>query len=443
MFENILRTRLLSIIATAYFAIYSIFLLTKLFSPFNFGTMNAVFFTVILLTLIGLWGLWKQQKFFNKLFWKYFSTFQLLIAVSYFYTTYKVMVIMSPIFIIKILLFLPLYFAILFYANKNGKVWGTPEDGEVPTLEKINTIFFVGLVFITAAYNPFLQEQVLTPADYNSLGVQSGNRGDLFGEKRFYMMGLKAAKKLKQEDTAPVGKIYLNLSSYSNMGLDFKASILYATKAIKLYQDLLDKKKIDKKSSEYLRLGDAYYLAGASAADMDLNQRVLYLNQAMAIYTELKDNEGLARCNESLGNAYRRAKDYKKSKLYFEKAEKIALKNNLIELLAHNYSVYADSLLDQKKYAEAEEIGLKAINILKNNGAADNYSPFTLGKAYATIGEIYQAQGKCEEARENYSIGMPMLYKRMSIPLPTEFMIKLRNDECKAIKTSKKKEMKQ
>lgn len=428
--------RVLLIVGTLYLIFYSIFSLVNLFLIKNTGVLNLIFYGTLLITLVGSWGLWNQKKIFSRPFWKYFLIFQLVFSPCYFYFLYNI----SPVFVGKIALFLPLCFIIYFYAFKKDLIWKIAEEVQTTqnnTIDfKSHAIFFIGLILITLLYNPFPKDN-LSPSDYNSLGVRAAYRGDVAGEKRFYFKGLKAAKKLHQEDTAAVAKIYHNLSICYDEGLNEKASVFYDLKAIAIYEKLLKENKIKKGSQEYHMLGEAYYVAGASDITGDIKKKIQYLNKAMKIFIELKDNRGIATCNEGFGTVYNNAKDYKRSKIYYEKAIRISDKNNIQDLLANNYKMYADSLFDQKKYAQAEKFALMAINTYKKDENQDPTIQRRLGNAYTVLGKIKSAQGNCEDATKYYSIGIPIMNQTVKKPeLIIKLHLKMLKDECEASKVS-------
>lgn len=434
--------RVLLILGTLFLIFYSIFFLVNLFPAIHANSLEKIFYWILLITLLGLWGLWNQKKIFNQSFWKVFLFVQLIVPLYYFYMTYSTLNGLPLVLINKILLLLPLCIIIYFYAFKNYEIWNIPEEVRILPNNKIalksHSIFLIGAILITLLYNPFPQDK-LSPAEYNSLGFQAAGRGDSAAEKRFYFKGLKAAKKMHMEDTKDVAKIYHNLSIYYDEKFNEKASIFYDLKAIAIYEKLLKENKINKKSSEYHMLAEGYYVLGTNNATKDAKTNIYYLNKAMTIFKDLKDDRWISMCNQGLGTVYSKNKDYRLSKFYFEQASAIAKKEKINDVLADTYKQYADSLFAQKKYKQAEEFAKKAINTFEKNDKKAFYNERQLGNSYNVLAKIYAAQGNCNEANKYYSIGIPMMNKSVRL---TEFevnrTIRKYQDECQASNTSNK-----
>lgn len=433
--------RILLIIGTLYLVFYSIFLLSNVTSAANTNSLNPIFYGLILITLAGSWGWWNQKKIFSKSFWKYFLIFQIVFYLIYFYITYNLAKGITPIFIEKILLFLPLCFIIYFYAFKNDLVWEISDEAKTTQNNIINfknhSVFFISLILITLLYNPFPQDN-LTPAEYNSLGVQAGNRGDLVAERRYYMKGLKAAKKLHQENSPDVGKIYFNLAINYDQRFNEKASGIYAIKAINIYKNLV-KHKGENQNNQYSDiLAESYRSAGSNDTVKPIEKRILYISEAIIIFQNIKDNRGLSISYQALADVYSDIGDYTKSKLYYEDAIKIAKNSKINDVLADNYKLYADSLFAQKKYNDAEKIVQKSIRIFKDSDKqVPNYSR-QLGNAYNVLAKIYSTQGKCDESIKYYSLGVPMMNQSVKLnPVAIKLILKDFKDKCELQKVKK------
>lgn len=438
MFNKSTSPRILFILGTLYLTFYSIYLLINIFALVHTSSLDVIFYGVILITLVGSWGLWNQKKIFNKSFWKGFLIFQSSFSLYYFYFSDNMIKSANSVYIYKTLLFLPLCFLIYFYAFKNDAIWNISEGAEFPKNASISLknhfIFFIGLILITLSCNPFPQDN-LSPAEYNSLGVQAASQGDIAGEKRFYLKGLKAAKKIHKEDTPVVAKIYHNLSIHYDERFNEKASVFYTLKAIAIYEKLLKENKINKQSQEYHMLAEGYYAVGTSDVITDTKKKLLYLNKAMNIFIELKDNSWQANCYQGFGKVYSKNKDYRQSKLYYEKAIAIAKKNKIKDVLADIYKMYADSLFDQKEYAQAEKFAQKAIAIFKKDVSPNIPRQYQFGNAYTVLAKINAAQGKCDESAKYNSIGMPMMNKSVGLSDPViKRLINDSKNKCEASK---------
>lgn len=426
--------RVLLILGTLYLVFYSIFLLNNLFSVTNTSSLNLAFYGLILITLAGSWGLWNQKKIFSKSFWKYFLTFQIVFSLVYFYVTYNLAKGINPLFIEKVLLVLPLCFIIYFYAFKNDFIWEMPEEAKTTQDNTINfkshSVFFISLFLITLLYNPFPQDN-LTPAEYNSLGVQAGNRGDLVAERRYYMKGLKAAKKLHKENSPDVGKIYFNLAINYDTRFNEEASGIYAVKAINIYKNLVGSGRKNQNNQYYHILAESYRFAGSNDTIKPVEKRISYIKEAITIFQNIKDNRGLSISYQALADVYSDTGEYKKSKLYYEKAMEIAKNNKINDVLADNYKLYADSLFDQKKYNDAEKMVQKSIMLFKDNGRQDLSHLRQLGNAYNVLAKIYSEQGKCDKSIEYYSLGVPMMNQSVKLnPLVIKLILKDFKDKC-------------
>lgn len=434
-------TKFLFALGTLYVVIYSIFLIRDFFEVANVSPLMSGFYAVIFITFIGSWSLWNQKKVFNKSFWKYFLIFQLTLSTTYFYINGNLIKGISPIFIEKLILFIPLCLIIYLYTFKSDFIWNNSEIllDEKNNMLKRNILFCVSLILITINYNPFSFGPKYTPTEYKSLGYDAGMRGDLIAEKRYYLKGIKEAKKLHQENTPVVAKIYHNLSINSTSRFNDRAAYIYSLKAITIYENLLKEHKIDKKGEEYSMLGDNYYSVGGNNAVKNDAKKLSYLMKALKISTERKDIIQIIMCNQSLGSFYKNTKNYKLSNLYYKKAISIAKQNKLEKNLADGYRLYGDSMFYQKKYDQAEYLVKQSIALAPKNNDEDK---FLLGSSYNILGKIYEEEGKCDEAYKNYSVGYPMMNKTVKWnPYVVNLKMKENIDKCEAKKIEKGKKV--
>lgn len=434
-------TKFFFAIVALYVVIYSIFLFGSFFTAVSLSPLFSGFHACIFITLIGSFSLWKRKRVFNQSFWKYFLIFQLVLSVTYFYINYNMVKGLNPIFLGKLILFFPLSFIIYWYTFKCDDIWNNLEihPNTKDNVLKNNILFLMALILITINYNPYSFEPQYTPERYKSLGYEAGMRGDLIAEKRYDLKGIKEAKKLHQENTPVVAKIYHNLSINASSRFNDKASYMYSLKAISIYEKLLKEHKIDKKGEEYSILGDDYYSVGGNNAFKNDAKKLSYLMKALEISTERKDIMRIIMCNQTLGSFYNNTKNYKLSELYFKKAISIAKQNKLEKNLADGYRLYADSLFYQKKYDQAEYLVKQSIALAPKNNDEDK---FLLGSSYNVLGKIQEEQGKCDEAYKNYSIGYPMMNRTVKWnPYVVNLKMKENIDRCEAKKIEKGKKV--
>lgn len=425
------------IFTSLYAVIYSVFTLINVLTTVYAISLEPIFNVVILIALLGAWGLCSEKKVFSKAFWKYFLIFQSVFSVCYFYIMYNLVVGIKSVFIYRIIAVIPLIFLVYLYTYKSDKTWGIIADTEYQEKSKINPIllFILALVLITLNYNPFFPGEKLTLSEYNSLGVQAANRGDFVSERRYYTKGLEAAKRLHQENSADVGKICFNFAISYDERLKYEESGEYSLRAAKIYKNLIEKDKKEKKEKNtqyYNMLAESYRFLGDNETIKPVEKRISYLNEAITIFKDLKDNSGLASAYQGLADIYSDKGDYKKSKQYFEKALNLAEENKMNDLMAVNYKLLADSLFKQKKYKDAEKMARKSVEIYKKAGRQDLIYLHQLGNAYAVLAKTLSAQGKCEEASKYYSIGVPMMNGTVKVnPIAIKLMLDSFNDECK------------
>lgn len=433
-------TKFFFVIVALYIVIYSIFLFGNFFAVVSVSPLISGFYASIFITLIGSWSLWKRKRLFNKSFWKYFLIFQLVLSTTYFYLDHNMVRGLNPIFVEKLILFSPLTFIIYWYTFKCDDIWNNLQiyPNTKDNMLKNNILFLMALILITINYNPYSFEPQYTPEKYKSLGYEAGMRGDLVAEKRYNLKGIKKAKKLHEENTPVVAKIYHNLSIDANSRFNDRAAYIYSLKSIAIYEKLLKENKINKMGEEYSILEENYYSVGVNDSVKNDAKKLSYITKALEISVERKDTKHKVMCYQALGDFYNDTKDYKLSEQFYKKAIILAKQNNLEKDLAVGYKLYGDSMFYQKKYAKAEYLVKQSITILKKIN--DDYE--MLGNSYNVLGKIYEEQGKCDEAYKNYVIGYPMMNKSAKWnPYVVEFMMEDIKNKCEAKKIVKDKKL--
>ena len=417
MDNKTILSKFMFVLGSLYSILYFLAILVKVCSHVEFSSYDFTFQAVLFTTVLGLSGLCRRKKIFNQSFWKYFSLFQLFFFIAYFYSTSIVAVRINQEFILKVLLILPLFFSIQYYVFKNDDIWfdhGVESMLPSKTSNLVNSaVFCLGLTCITLIYNPFWEEvnPNVTPAQYNSLAYEASLKGDLVAERRFYLQGLKAAKKMHQEESPVVAKIYSNLGIYYQIrGIDSE-SVKYTYKSLVLYQKLLTEKKISKGSREYSIFADDYCDLGSSDYIKNNELKISYIKTAIGMFEELKENDGLVRCYQSLARIYCKTGQYKMSEATYAKAISIAQNSISYTLLADTYKMYADCLLSQQQDRKAELYAKKSVNIYATHGVKSLVEEQQFGKSLTILAKVYLAQGRCSESNYYLKKGVPMMNK--------------------------------
>lgn len=403
--------KILFSLGTIYSIFYLIYFSFTLVNSIISTSLDFVLYVLIIITLLGAWGLWTQKRIFNKAFWKYFFIFQITFSICYFYSNMHQYSQSINDFVDKIFLFIPLYIAAYLYKSKSDTFWDTGVDMKAfdSNMLKKNFAFFIFLIFITINFNPFPKQEHLSVEQYKTLGYEAYIRGDLNAEKKYYMKGLAEAKRLHQEEIPVVAKIYHNLGVYYASKFNGKLSDYYTMRSLLLYQKLANQGVITKKDKDYGILGEDYYLASMRDDIKDDKLKIRYLSKAAEIFKEINDENGLSKCYKALGVFYTEKKDFELARQSFDQATSLAQDSNNLFTLAGIYKMRADSLYQEKKYRQAEEYVRMSINIFTKNGTNNIDEKQQLGHSYMILGKIQAAEGRCDESKENYTYGASLM----------------------------------
>lgn len=187
--------------------------------------------------------------------------------------------------------------------------------------------------------------------------------------------------------------------SYNGMGITFAnrnqhdVALPYFRKSLEIYENLDDQRGI------YLLNSNI----GASLLNQGQYQEALpYLFKVQEIVLKQNYNgDEPVYANSQLGMAYQGFGDYALAERFFLEALKLTNRKQYNHLLPFINNLYARNLLYQKRYAEAERIGLQLRRDLKNRQGADALEI----EALAILAKAAAAQG-------NYKAGYDYLMER-------------------------------
>ncbi|MDE6307827.1 MAG: tetratricopeptide repeat protein, partial [Bacteroidales bacterium] len=187
--------------------------------------------------------------------------------------------------------------------------------------------------------------------------------------------------------------------SYNGMGITFAnrnqhdVALPYFRKSLEIYEHLNDQRGI--------------YLLNSNIGATYLNQGLyqdalpyLYKVQEIVLKQNYNDDEPIY-ANTQLGLAYQGFGDYALAEHFFLEALKLTNQKQYNHLLPFINNLYARNLIYQKRYAEAEQIGLQLRQEIKNRQSAEALDIEALG----TLAEAAAAQG-------NYQAGYNYLMER-------------------------------
>lgn len=187
--------------------------------------------------------------------------------------------------------------------------------------------------------------------------------------------------------------------SYNGMGITFAnrnqhdVALPYFRKSLEIYENLGNQRGI--------------YLLNSNIGATYLNQGLyqdalpyLYKVQEIVLKQNYNADEPIY-ANSQLGLAYQGFGDYALAEHFFLEALKLANRKQYNHLLPFINNLYARNLIYQKRYAEAEQIGLQLRQELKNRPGAEALDIEALG----TLAEASAAQG-------NYQAGYNYLMER-------------------------------
>lgn len=182
-----------------------------------------------------------------------------------------------------------------------------------------------------------------------------------------------------------IGNGYYNLA-------DYKTSLKYYLKALKIQESIHNKKGILSSSGA---IGNVFL--GLDKPDEALG----YFNRALQIAQELGNKNGIASCLISIGTIYSDKKDFKRSLDYNFQSLKLFLEVDNEDAVATAYNNIADSYLELKDYSKSLLYINKAAELYTKNGNVYGQS-----LAFNNIADFYHAVGNEEKALEYYQRGL-------------------------------------
>ena len=187
--------------------------------------------------------------------------------------------------------------------------------------------------------------------------------------------------------------------SYNGMGITFAnrnqhdVALPYFRKSLEIYEHLNDQRGIYLLNSN---IGATYLNHGLYQDALPY----LYKVQEIVLKQNYNDDEPIY-ANTQLGLAYQGFGDYALAEHFFLEALKLTNQKQYQHLLPFINNLYARNLIYQKRYAEAEQIGLQLRQEIKNRQSAEALDIEALG----TLAEAAAAQG-------NYQAGYNYLMER-------------------------------
>ncbi|MDE5607040.1 MAG: tetratricopeptide repeat protein, partial [Bacteroidales bacterium] len=187
--------------------------------------------------------------------------------------------------------------------------------------------------------------------------------------------------------------------SYNGMGITFAnrnqydVALPYLRKSLEIYENLDDPRGIYLLNSN---IGAAYLNQGLYQDALPY----LYKVQEIVLKQNYNGDEPIYAYSQ-LGLAYQGFGDYALAEHFFLEALKLTHQKQYNHLLPFINNLYARNLIYQKRYAEAEHIGLQLHRELKNRQGAETLDI----EALATLAEATAAQG-------NYQAGYNYLMER-------------------------------
>ena len=200
--------------------------------------------------------------------------------------------------------------------------------------------------------------------------------------------------------------------SYNGMGITFAnrnqydVALPYFRKSLEIYENLDDQRGIYLLNSN---IGAAYLNQGLYQDALPY----LYKVQEIVLKQNYNGDEPIY-ANSQLGLAYQGFGDYALAEQFFLEALKLTHRKQHNHLLPFINNLYARNLIYQKRYAEAERIGMDIHQNLKNRPGSEALDI----EALATLAEAAAAQG-------NYQAGYNYLTERARKVESTDKRIRL------------------
>ncbi|EKE04209.1 MAG: hypothetical protein ACD_20C00097G0026 [uncultured bacterium] len=420
---------LLWISGILYFGIYSFFLLLSFLFTASAIKLDGIAYLSLLLLITGVFGFCNRKRIFTGLFWREIFIVSVLFKFLYLYVKCTQFGLLYIDAVYDCVLSFPLYSILFLYAFKSRSLWENSTQVDTADNPKYATLFLILLFLATLIFNSSAMQLKFSPQVYNSMGVQAGNSGKLLEERRYYLKGLKAAKKSDKE-TLTVGKIYYNLGLHYNLRKNTAKSLFYLRKAKELYEKLLDFNNVSNSNMHYSILANTYLML-ASKGEGNLTEKIHLSEKAIKIYKGLGNKGGICRGYSDIAGVYSANSIYDLADLYYKKAIAYGGEYNLNWELTSAYRMYAYSLYKQKRYKEALPFAKQAIEIYEKK-FPNKQNDYYLGNSYVVLANILKEMGECDEAIPLYRKGYGIEIKASGYSKPlNDLLLASTTHSCK------------
>lgn len=225
----------------------------------------------------------------------------------------------------------------------------------------------------------------------------------------------KSALHLSREmdDKALMAKSLSLISLFSMIMGAFKSSISQAREAIAYYTELNDEKGVADAS---------YNIAGVYYKTNNYHLGLIHLINCLQTYRKLNDHHNQARVQKSLGTIYEFINDQKNAIKAYRAAIDAAQKVNDVNMVSNVYNPLSGIYIKLGKIGKAEQMIEKAIALKKKTldirGLA--FALYGRGKVYIHTGRYNEAEDDFNAAidihiKANETLGLGMAYNKMGL----------------------------
>jgi tetratricopeptide (TPR) repeat protein len=200
----------------------------------------------------------------------------------------------------------------------------------------------------------------------------------------------------------------------------YQKAVLMLLEIIKLMEN---KPNTSLKARYYFSLGDAYHKL------KNFKKSEFYFNQTLKICVEAKDEVGAALTNGSLGNLYNDQGNYKNAVNKLTNTLQVFKKVKNNAGIAGSYFSLARSYRGLNKVDLAIEVNLKAIDFYKNQNSFN-----LLKKSYKNQSEFYELQQKYKESNEylkKYYTVVDSIFNKEKTKAIEEIQVKYETEKTK------------
>lgn len=201
-------------------------------------------------------------------------------------------------------------------------------------------------------------------------------------------------KKYQKRDTVRVN--LLNKTAYKLYLKDFEKTLIYATEANELAEEL---NFLKGKSNSFRYIGIHYYMKA------NYSKALEYYQKSLKIEEELGNDVGIAKGCNNIGMIYRYLNDFPKSLEYLEKALQKGKEGGDRMLTSFSLNNIGNTYRGMENYPKALEYYQKSLKIKRELG-----SKLGIASSYHNIGKNYKLQ-------KNYPKALEYLQKSLEIAI--------------------------